>query len=117
MIESLIPPENDIGKAVRFFKKLVEVSGTIQQDMSRVLLTDKANQKELSKQLQGTENDMEMRMDKAVHAFIAVMPLACMNRVNLFAKTMCLHGNLTGDDTIHNIFDEVNRQIHEEDYT
>lgn len=114
MTEPLIPPERDISKAVRFFKQLVEVSGTIQQDMSRVLLTDKTNQQELSKQLQGSENDMEIRMDKAVHAFIAVMPLACMNRVNLFAKTMCLHGNLTGDPGIHDIFDEVNRQIHDE---
>lgn len=99
---------------VKLFKQFNEVSGCIQQDISRVLLTDKANQKKLSEQLQGSENDMEIKMDKAVHAFIAVMPLATMNRINLFCKTLCLHGNLTGNPAIHDIFDEVNRQIFDE---
>jgi len=116
MTEDLIPPQPDISKLVTLFKKFNEVTGVIQQDMSRVLLTDKANQQELSKQLQGSENDMEIRMDKAVHALVAVMPLATFNRVNIFCKAMCLHSNLTGDETIHNVFDEVNRQVHEEDY-
>ena len=44
MTEDIIPPQPDISTLVTLFKKFNEVTGVIQQDMSRVLLTDKANQ-------------------------------------------------------------------------
>lgn len=112
MIEDALPQPNPL--LVKLFYDFNKVRGNIQHDISRVLLTDKSNQAELSKQLNGSENDMEVRMNKAVHAFLGAMPLAQMNRVNLFGKALALHSNLTGDSTMHDVFDEVNRMVYDE---
>jgi len=110
----MTPQEQKRLRFIRLFKEFNAVSSSIQYDMARVLLTDENNRNELSKQLKENENQMEIRMNKAVHAFIGVMPLATMNHCNLFGKVLALHSNLTGDPLMHDTYDEVNRQTIEE---
>jgi hypothetical protein len=114
MTEPLIPPERDLSGLVKFFKTANEVTGTIQKDISIALLKDPAMQKKLSKQLKMSENDAQLETDKVVRAFIDEMPKATMNGYNLFGKVFAMHANITGDPTMHDVFDEVNRQVFEE---
>jgi hypothetical protein len=114
MIEPLIPPERDLSGLVKFFKTANEVTGTIQKDISIALLKDPAMQKKLSKQLKMSENDAQLETDKVVRAFIDEMPKATMNGYNLVGKVFAMHANITGDPTMHDVFDEVNRQVFEE---
>ena len=96
---------------VQLLKDFNGISYTAQDEMSRVMIGDPANKKELEKQLAETENQMMERMDKAAMAFISVFPLASMNRVNMFLKDLVLHANLTGDDTMFDVMDEINKEI------
>lgn len=114
MTEPLIPPERDISKLVKFFKTTNEVTGTIQKDISIALLRDPAVQKKLTAQLKMPENDAQLETDKVVKAFIDEMPKATMNGYNLFGKVFAMHSNITGDPTLHDVFDEVNRQVFDE---
>jgi hypothetical protein len=114
MIEPLIPPERDLSGLVKFFKAVNEVTGTIQKDISIALLKDPAMQKKVSNQLKMSENDAQLETDKVVKAFIDEMPKATMNGYNLFGKVFAMHANITGDPTMHDVFDEVNRQVFEE---
>ena len=111
MIEPLIPPERNITELVKYFKKTNEVTGAIQKDISIALLRDPAMQKKVSDQLKMSENDAQLETDKVVKAFIDEMPKATMNGYNLFGKVFAMHSNITGDPTMHEVFDEVNRQV------
>jgi hypothetical protein len=114
MIEPLIPPEKDIEALVKYFKKTNEVTGAIQKDISIALLRDPAMQKKVSDQLKMSENDAQLETDKVVKAFINEMPKATLNGYNLFSKVFAMHANITGDPTMHDVFDEVNRQVFDE---
>ena len=114
MIEPLIPPERDLSGLVKFFKTANEVTGNIQKEISIALLKDPAMQKKLAKQLKMSENDAEIETNKVVRAFIDEMPKATMNGYNLVGKVFAMHANITGDPTMHDVFDEVNRQVFDE---
>ena len=96
---------------VQLLKNVNVISYTAQDEMSRVIIGDPANKKELEKQLAETENQMMERIDKAAMALVSIFPLASMNRVNMFLKVLVLHANLTGDDTMFDVMDQINQEI------
>ena len=114
MTEPLIPPSPEFNRLVRLFKTINEVSGVIQKDISLALLRDPAMQKKLSEQMKMSESDIETQVDKTVTDFIKQMLIATMNGYNLFGRVFAMHSNITGDPLMHDVFDEVNRQVFEE---
>ena len=113
--EKMTPEQSEQRKnLIRLFTEFNKITGKIQQEISRVLVEDEKVKADLKKQLKGSENDMEIVMNNAAYFFIKVMPLASMNGCNMFGKVLALHSNLTGDPTMHEVFDAVNQQVYDE---
>lgn len=108
------PPEHS-EKLVHLFKQMVALTSKIQIEISEALLENPANRDDVAKQLQRSENDMQLRVNKAVYAFVGAMPLGSANRQNLFMEALALHANLTGNTLVHDLIHEVNLQTLAED--
>jgi hypothetical protein len=103
-------------KLTGLFKQLAEITSELQLEISRALVENPVHKADLLKQMKTSENDMQLRVDRAVHGFVRTMPLASMNRQNLFMEALALHSNLTGNPLVHELLEEVNRQIFAEYY-
>lgn len=102
--------ENEINEIVEVFWQISQVTGDIQRDISIALTTHRECCKKLSDRLKLSEEEMQKLMDKAAHAVIDVMPLATMNRCNMFTMIMAMHANVTGDGMMHEVFRRINER-------
>jgi hypothetical protein len=96
---------------IELFKEFNDITSIIQNEMSCCMILDPKVHALLSEDLKGSENNMEIKMNAAVEGFLAAMPLASMNRCNMFCKAIAMHTNITGDHTMHEIFDAVNDSV------
>jgi hypothetical protein len=95
---------------LELFTDFHEVTSTLQIEMSKELVTGKQATKRLEAQLKQSDAAQMLILRQAADAFISFFPLAQMNRVNLTSMVFALHSNLTGDDTLHEIYEEINRR-------
>lgn len=95
---------------IELFTDIHEVTSTLQIEMSRVLVTGKQAAKRLEAQLKQSDAAQMLLLRQAADAFVSFFPLAQMMRVNLTGMVFALHSNLTGDDTMHDIYEEINRR-------
>jgi len=102
--------ESDVDEIVESFWQISQITEDIQRDISIALTTHKDCCKKLSQRLRLSEEEMQKLMDKAAHAVIDVMPLATMNRCNMFTMIMAMHSNLTGDSIMHEVFRRINER-------
>ena len=110
----MTPHKENKLKLVRLFTKFNRVSSWIQNDIAKALLTDPKNRDHLAKQMKMSDHDQAVLLDQYTYNALEGMMLGTMNHCNMFGKTMAMHANLTGDPLMHDVFDEVNRQIVEE---
>lgn len=96
---------------LRLFREFNAVSSNLQIEMSKALITNPEAHAHLRRQLAGTENQMEEVMDNATKHFVSAMPLATMNRCNMFARVLGMHSDLTGDGTMHEVLDAINEEV------
>ena len=102
--------EDEINKLVEIFWQISQVTDDIQRDISIALTTHPEHRKKLSQRLKMSEEEMQKLMDRAAHGVLDVMPLASMNRSNMFTMIMALHANVTGDKLLHEVFRRVNER-------
>lgn len=107
-------PNFKFDQLVQLFQTINEITGDIQKDICLSLLQDPSNREKLTQQLKRSESEMETEVDKAVGHFLSVMPIATMNKYNLFCKVFAMHSNLTGSSTMHDVLEEVNRRVFDE---
>jgi hypothetical protein len=99
---------------VQLFQTINEITGDIQKDICLSLLEDPSNREKLIKQLKQSESEVETEVNKAIGHFLSVMPIATMNKYNLFCKVFGMHSNLTGSNTMHEVLEEVNKRVFDE---
>jgi len=102
--------EHEINELVEIFWQISRVTDDVQRDISIALTTHDACCKKLSQRLKLSEEEMQKLMDKAAHAVLDVMPLATMNRCNMFTMIMAMHSNVTGDGLMHEVFRRINER-------
>jgi hypothetical protein len=102
--------ESDLDEIVESFWQISQITEDIQRDISIALTTHKDCCKKLSLRLKLSEEEMQKLMDKAAHAVLDVMPLATMNRCNMFTMIMAMHSNITGDPMLHEVFRRINQR-------
>ena len=95
------------------FAQCHEETSKLQIEMSKVLVTSKEAKSRLERQLRMPDHAQEELLANATHQFIAVFPLASMLGQNMFSKALAYHSNLTGDPSMHAIFEEVNDEVME----
>jgi len=95
---------------LKLFIDAHEVTSTLQLEMSKALVTGKQAAKRLEAQLKQSDAAQMLMLRQATDAFVSFFPLAQMQRVNLTSMMFALHSNLTGDDTMHDIYEEINRR-------
>ena len=92
------------------FASFHEATSVIQLEMSKVLVTHDEAKRRLEAQLKLPDAAQMETLQTAVHQFISFQPLAQMNGVNLISMVIACHSNLTGDDTLHQIFEQINQR-------
>lgn len=102
--------ESELEEIVETFWQISQITDDIQRDISIALATHKDCRSKLSQRLKLSEEEMQKLMDKAAHAVLDVMPLATMNRCNMFTMIMAMHANVTGDGLMHEVFGRVNER-------
>jgi hypothetical protein len=60
-------------KLTALFKQLAVITSELQLEISRALVENPAHKAKLLKQMKTSENDMQLQVDRAVHAFIGGM--------------------------------------------
>lgn len=100
---------------IELFSELSPAASIIQLEMSRVLTSKPEIAEQLKKQLSGSEQDQTWAMDAAAYQFIKILPLAQMNRTNMFFRLFALHSGLTGDPLMREVFEEVNQRVIDRD--
>ena len=102
--------ESEIEDIVETFWQISRITDDIQRDISIAMTSHKDCCKKLSQRLKLCEEEMQKLMDKAAHAVLDVMPLATMNRCNMFTMIMAMHSNITCDGLMHEVFRRVNER-------
>ena len=95
---------------VENFWNISRITEDLQRDISVALTMDPEHRKKLSKRLKLSEEEMQKIFDRAVHTMVDAMPLATMNRCNLFTMLMAMHSNVTGDRLLHEVFRRLNQR-------
>ena len=93
------------------FFEISLITDDIQKDISSAIILNKKAGEKLVQQLKMSEEDMMRIMDGAVLSFLAGMPLATMNRCNLFMQAIAMHANITNNLLMHRIIDEINKRV------
>ena len=102
--------EQELEEIVNTFWHISQITDDVQRDISIAMTTHEGCCKKLSQRLKLSEEEMQKLMDKAAHAVLDVMPLATMNRCNMFTMIMAMHSNVTGDGLMHEVFRRINER-------
>ena len=102
--------EDEVERIVETFWHISQITDDIQRDISIALTTNQGVCKKLSQRLKLSEEEMQKLMDKAAHVVLDVMPLATMNRCNMFTMIMAMHTNITADPLMHEVFRRINER-------
>lgn len=100
---------------IELFSELSPVASVIQLEMSRVMTKKPEMVELLKKQLSGSEQDQTWAMDAAAYQFLKILPLAQMNRTNMFFRLFSLHSGITGDPLMNEVFEAVNQRVMDKD--
>jgi hypothetical protein len=100
--------KDEFEKLVLMFDKFNHLTSHFQIEMADALLENSPNKKDFEKYANASEEVMQQRIDRAVYAFVGVMPLASINGINLFMNALALHSNLTGNTVMHDVIEELN---------
>jgi hypothetical protein len=102
--------DEELDNLVETFWHISQITDDIQRDISIAKTLDKDHREKLSKWLKLSEEEMQKKLDNAVHEILDVMPLATMNRCNMITMIIARHANVTGDPLIHKIFERINER-------
>lgn len=93
-----------------FVEEMVEVTSQLQAEISVSLLAHKGTRDCFNRNSVKPGNQVLEIINKAVHAFVGVMPLASANNINIFVQAMRFHSILTGDPTIIEIVKKISEK-------
>lgn len=103
-----------IEELTELFVEFNRVTSVIQLQISAELLKHEISRKEFDEISKKSEEVMQEKMNKAVFAFIAAMPLATHNGINLVMEALSLHANITKNPMMHQIIEKLNQKTNEE---
>lgn len=102
-------PDNGHFDAMMF--QLAVFLGSIQEEISKVLIQNPNVKTETEKILKKPDHEITDALDKAASKFILAMPIASMYGVNLMMNVIEHHSSITGNQTITQACEKVRSKI------
>ncbi len=101
---------------VNLFEDFNAVTTVMQLEMSKALVTSPVAAERLKRQLKMSDSKAFQVLNEATFQFIRAFPLATFHDVNLSCRVFDLHSQITKDDTMHRVFEEINQRVYDKRY-
>ena len=108
------PEEADpeqFAESLRIVRDTLSLLGAMQNEMALAITQDPRSKDLNEKWRNASEQRMMDFLDTTVKNFVGALPVATVNRVNLFASVMSCHTSLTGDPLVRKLIERLNEEV------
>lgn len=107
-----VPDTPSKDQLIEHFAAHNTISGKLQYEMSKAILKQPGRTENLEKQSKLSEEAVFQILLNVIRQLLELMPLAQLHRINLSCWIAKLHADLTGDSTMQEVMEEINRRVH-----